>query len=150
MEEYVLARSFPQDRRLLYGLIAGIEKYPDFVPGYKSVNVRGREERKLYVTQTVSMLGLETTFDSMATFDPPQLLIIDAFPPGFSSMRIEWRFDELAVEATRIQIKIRYEAKGFLMRRFSRPWIRAYADMQVRAFRERANRLDRDENRSGP
>lgn len=144
VEEYTLTRTLPQDQSGLYELISGIEKYPDFVPGYQSVFVRERAGKKLYVTQTVRVLGWETTFDSIATLEAPRSLVIDAFPPGFRTMRIEWRLDRLGAEGTQIAVTIRYEARNRLMSRMSRPWIQAFAETQLKAFRERANRLDRD------
>ena len=144
MEQYAVSRIFPQDRERLYALVADIEKYPQFVPGYKSVRVRKRGHDRLWVTQTVSILGWEATFDSVARLDPPHALVIEASPRGFRTMHIEWRFESLEGEGTRIEAGIRYAAKGPLSNRFSRPWIRAFIEMQIRAFRTRAEASERD------
>jgi coenzyme Q-binding protein COQ10 len=141
VEEYTLTRAFPQDQSSLFKLVSGIEHYPEFVPGYQSVSVRKRSGRDLRVTQTVRILGWEMTFESIATLSAPQSLVIDAFPPGFRAMRIKWSLDTLPEGGTRVGINIRYETKGLLMSMLSRPWVRTYAEMQVRAFLERANRL---------
>lgn len=141
MEQYTVSRIFPQDRDSIYTLVADIEKYPQFVPGYKSVRVRQRGPDRLWVTQTVSILGFETTFDSSATLDPPHALIIEASPRGFSVMHIEWRFESLGAEGTRIEAGISYDAWGPWLGRLSRPWIKAFVEMQIRAFRARAEVL---------
>ena len=139
MERYAVSRIFPQDRERLYGLVSDIEKYPQFVPGYKSVRVHKREHDRLLVTQTVSVLGWETTFDSVARLDPPHALVIEASPRGFRTMRIEWRFESLEREGTRVDVGIRYEAKGHWLGRLSRPWLKAFIEMQIKAFRARAD-----------
>ncbi len=144
MEQYAVSRIFPQDRESLYALVADIEKYPQFVPGYKSVRVRKRGHDRLWVTQTVSVLGWETTFESSARLEPPHTLAIEASPPGFRMMHIEWRFESLGSEGTRIEVGIRYEARGRWVSRFSRPWVKAFIEMQIRAFRTRADASERD------
>ncbi|HYW75425.1 MAG TPA: SRPBCC family protein [Gammaproteobacteria bacterium] len=138
MEEYAVSRIFPQARERVYALVADIETYPQFVPGYKSVRVRKHGPDRLRVTQTVSILGLETTFDSSARLEPPHALVVEASPRGFRTMHIEWRFESLGAKGTRIDVRIRYEAAGRWVSRFSRPWVKAFIEMQIRAFRARA------------
>ena len=144
MEQYAVSRIFPQERERVYALVADIEKYPQFVPGYKTVQVRKRGDDRLWVRQTVSVLGWEATFDSLARLDPPYALVIEASPRGFRMMHIEWHFDSLGREGTRIDVGIRYAAKGHLLTRFSRPWVKAFIEMQIRAFRRRADASQRD------
>lgn len=142
MQKYTLTRVVAYGRDCLFRVAAGIERYPEFIPGYRSVVVRRRTPDRLHVTQTVNVLGWNVTFDSVAELAPPRSLVIDASPPGFSLMRIEWRFEEPAPGRTRIRVEIDYEAGNFLTRRFSGPWIQAFAGMQVRAFLERVKTLD--------
>ncbi len=142
MEKYTLTRVVAYARDRLFRVVSGIERYPEFIPGYRKVVVRRRTPDRLFVTQTVNVLGWNVTFDSVARLAPPRSLVIDASPPGFRVMRIEWRFGEPAPGRTRIGVTIDYEAGNFLTRRFSGPWIQAFAGMQVKAFLERVKSLD--------
>ena len=90
----------------------------------------------------MNILGWNATFDSVATLAPPRSLVIDASPPGFRTMKIEWLFEENGAGGTRIGLIIHYQAGNFLARRFSRPWVRAFAGIQVRAFIERMKAVD--------
>lgn len=143
VEQYAVSRIFAQRREDIYALVAGIEKYPQFVPGYKSVRVRKRSPDRLWVRQTVSVLGWETSFDSRARLCPPRALVIEASPRGFRTMQIEWRFESLGDERTRIDVGIRYEAQMRWVSRLSRPWVKAFIEMQIRAFRLRAHASQR-------
>lgn len=138
----MLTRVVAYGRDRLFRVVSGIEHYPDFVPGYRKVVVRRRTPDRLYVTQTVSVLGWDVTFDSVAEMAPPRSLVITATAPGFRTMRIEWRFEAPAPRRTRISVTIDYEAGNALARRFSGPWIRAFAGMQVKAFLERMETPD--------
>ena len=142
MEQYTLTRVVAYGRDRLFRVVSGIEHYPDFVPGYRKVVVRRRTPDRLYVTQTVGVLGREVTFDSVAEMAPPRSLVITAAAPGFTTMRIEWRFEAVGPGRTRIGLTIDYEARNPLARRLSGPWIRAFAGMQVKAFLERMETLE--------
>lgn len=143
LEKYTLSRVVATDREQLFQVVSGIERYPEFVPGYREARVRKRVGDRLVVKQTVNVLGWNVSFDSLATLDPPRAVVIEASPPGFKTFRVEWRLEGLASGGTRIEITIHYEASNFLARRFSRPWVQAFAGMQVKAFLARIRTLGR-------
>ena len=147
-EHYAVSRIFDQAQDALYALVADIETYPQFVPGYTSVRIRKRDADRLWVTQTVSVLGWEMSFDSVARLDPPRALVIEAAPRGFRTMQIEWRLESLGPERTRIDVSIHYEARAWWVSRFSRPWVKAFIEMQIQAFRARASASGRNRMRA--
>ncbi len=142
MGEYTLTRRVVYERERLFALVSDIERYPEFVPGYRSVFVHRREDRRLYVTQTVSVLGWTSTFDSVATLDPPRVIRIETRPSGFRFMEIVWSFDAMEPEGTCVGLVIRYEAGNILIRAISERWVQVFSSMQLHAFLRRAEETD--------
>ena len=136
-------RRVANDPEQLFELVSDIERYPDFVPGYRAATVLRREGARLDVRQTVSVLGWKCTFDSVARLDAPRALEIEASPPGFRRLGIRWELEpEEKGGGTRISVIVRYEAANPVTRAISTHWVRALADMQIRAFLDRAHSLE--------
>lgn len=143
MQEYRLERRVANEPEQLFELVSDIERYPDFVPGYRTASVLRREGPRLDVRQTVSVLGWKCTFDSVAHLDPPRSLEIDASPPGFRRLRIRWELEPAERGGgTRISVAVRYEPANLFTRAVSARWVRALAGMQIRAFLDRARDLE--------
>lgn len=143
VQEYTAGRRVANDPEQLFDLVSDIERYPDFVPGYRAAKILRREGARLEVRQTVSVLGWKSTFDSIARLDPPRALEIDASPPGFRRLHILWELKpEDQGDGTRISVTVRYEPAGLVPRAVSRRWVRALAEMQIQAFLDRARSLE--------
>lgn len=142
MQEYRLERRVANQPEQVFELVSDIEHYPDFVPGYQAASVLRREGSRLEVRQIVRVLGWKCTFDSVATLDPPRSLEIDARPPGFRRLRILWELEPAQGQGTRISVAVRFEPVNFVPRALLTRWVRALADMQVRAFLNRARDLE--------
>ena len=60
----------------VFELIADIESYPRFMPGWREARIIGRAERRQVVWQTVSLAGIRVGFVSAAAIDRPHHLEI--------------------------------------------------------------------------
>lgn len=74
----------------LFDLIADIEAYPTYMPGWRSAHIIKKTATHLYVKQTVSLAGLRVTFNSVAEVDPPHRLEIHSNDAPFQSFRMIW------------------------------------------------------------
>jgi len=84
---------FPFDCRQMFDLVADIERYPDFVPGWQSVEICGRSESKMEVRQVVQVAGFQFAFESVATLERPRRIMISARKGVFDVFEIVWQFD---------------------------------------------------------
>lgn len=109
MKTLSLSRDMPFPPHAVYDVIADIERYPDFMPGFKATAVLGRDGDVLRVSQTVGAGGLTRTFQSRATFLPPQRIDIASHEAPFRELRQLWRFEPLADgRRTRVRLEARY------------------------------------------
>ncbi len=103
--------------RHVYDVVAGIERYPEFVPGFKAVRIEGHRNGALIVRQILGLKGLRETFRTFATFDPPHRIHITTREGPFRFLDQWWRFDEVTSRRTRVTLKADYEFDGPIMKR---------------------------------
>lgn len=75
----------------VFDLIADIESYPRFLPGWRSARILHRDEDRLLVHQEVGVGGLRLSFISTALIERPHRLDIGSTDPPFRSFRLLWQ-----------------------------------------------------------
>jgi len=104
-----LERVLPWPAAALYGVIADVESYPEFMPGWESASVEpGGDAGESRVRQGVHLLGRRWDFDSRARFDPPRALRIEAGAP-FRHFELQWELQPLSGSFTRLRARLRAE-----------------------------------------
>jgi coenzyme Q-binding protein COQ10 len=144
--------SFHEARRVrhragqMFDLVADVERYPEFVPLCKALNVRSRKidddgRETLVAGMTVGYKLIRETFTSRVTLDKPGLKVRVEYVDGpFSHLENNWTFrDEPEGEGSRVGFFIDYEFKsrtlGALMGSMFDVAFRKFA----RAFEQRAD-----------
>jgi coenzyme Q-binding protein COQ10 len=79
----------------LFALVADIERYPAFLPGWHSVRILHSGKSKLQVEQQIRLGPLELQFESTAELQPCNHILITSSDPLFLEMTIDWRFNSL-------------------------------------------------------
>lgn len=117
-------RRVPYSAEQMFDLVADIEKYPQFVPGYREVNMLARDAERLRVRQRVGFGVLSACFDSEAEFDRPRRIRVRSGERPFHLLEIEWHFEP---EGSGCWVRFRAEfhlAEG-LAARVVAPWFSA-------------------------
>lgn len=121
----------------VFALVADIERYPEFVPGYRASRVLGQREDRLQVEQVVGLGGLQFRFRSQAELDPPRAIQVHSADFPFRELAIRWLF-EPAGGGCRVTFRMTYR---LLLPGFTRPTgflLRNAAGETMRAFHDRA------------
>jgi coenzyme Q-binding protein COQ10 len=87
---------FRFDCQQMFDLVADVERYPDFVPGWRRVDVRRGTGKTMEVHQVVQVAGFNFAFDSSTTLDPPRRITIAADKGMFDLFEIDWQFQGCA------------------------------------------------------
>jgi coenzyme Q-binding protein COQ10 len=87
----------------VYALVADVESYPAYMPGWRAARILHRTAAVAQVEQIVSLAGLRKQFHSVAHFDPPHGLVIQADGDPFRHFRLAWRFTEATDGTTLVQ-----------------------------------------------
>ncbi len=92
MFRYAVHRPLPFAVEDVFDLVADVESYPEFVPGWISARVVARSENAYGTDQTVRMRFLRQNFRTLTTLMPFEAIDVTANQPPFHRLTILWRF----------------------------------------------------------
>jgi coenzyme Q-binding protein COQ10 len=102
----------------MFGLVADVERYPEFVPLCRDMKVlrrvaSGEGVEVLTVNMTVAYKMIQETFATRVTLDRPHLQIHVEYLDGpFSHLDNRWTFRPLGERATEVEFFISYQFRS--------------------------------------
>ena len=105
----------------MFDLVADVERYPEFVPLCKALQVRRRGagaagEEVLIADMEVGYRAIREKFASRVTLDKPKLKVLVEYVDGpFSHLENTWNFVDEESDASRIEFFIAYEFRSRLL-----------------------------------
>jgi coenzyme Q-binding protein COQ10 len=102
----------PYSAEQMFELVVDIERYPQFVPGWRAVRITNRKgDRRqgwLHVDQVISDKGIRFRFDTDARYTRPTYLRISANGRPFQYFVLRWQFRPLADGGCEVIAHARY------------------------------------------
>ena len=92
MSQHRVSRLLPYTCQQLYMLVLDIERYPEFVPGYRQARIVRHEVNALEVEQAVGFGPLGFRFRSRATYTAPSYIEVLASDGPFRRLEVRWEF----------------------------------------------------------
>ncbi len=92
MFRYAVHRPLPFAVEDVFDLVADVELYPEFVPGWITARVVARGDNTYGTDQTVRMRFLRQNFRTVTTLQPFEVIDVAANYPPFRRLSIQWRF----------------------------------------------------------
>lgn len=92
MFRYAVHRPLPFAIEDVFDLVADVEAYPEFVPGWISARVVARSDNAYGTDQTVRMRFLRQSFRTLTTLTPYETIDVTSDQPPFRRLTILWRF----------------------------------------------------------
>ena len=137
MQRITLTDRFPHRQEELFALVAEVEAYPEFLPGWRSVEVRERSGNRLTVKQSVAVGRFALHFESRAVLDPPRSIHIESDHAAFRHFVLEWRFEPQGTDCL-AQLDIECSFRSPLLERAAGLLIPTMARNIMTAFARRA------------
>jgi coenzyme Q-binding protein COQ10 len=114
MKTFHTTRRVAHPAKDMYALVADVERYPEFLPLCKALNLRSREtidgKDVLTADMTVAYKIFSETFASRVTLDPDGLQILVEYIDGpFNHMENRWEFRNSGAGASDVDFRIVYE-----------------------------------------
>lgn len=131
------SRYFPYPIEQVFALIADIERYPQFVPGYLEVRILERSADHLKVEQQVGLGPLRQRFNSEALVKAPQHLHIQSRDGPFQSLTVDWRLEPEA-SGCRVHLALAVELRAAPLQQLARGLLPFSAHQQLNCFLGRA------------
>ena len=137
-------RDVPYGADQMFGLVAGIERYPDFLPWCSGARIRRREregtKEVLLADLIVAYKVFREQFTSRVELDPEARAIEVHYVQGpFRHLANKWRFETLPEGGSRIHFFIDFEFRSAtLQKMMNSMFAKAFARM-MQAFIDRAD-----------
>jgi coenzyme Q-binding protein COQ10 len=110
------SKTLPYTCSQWFALVADIERYPAFLPGWDSVRILHSGDSKLQVEQRLRLGPLELQFESTAELQHCNRILITSNDPLFREMTIDWRFKPLAEDHCEVSVEMTLLLRSGLLR----------------------------------
>jgi coenzyme Q-binding protein COQ10 len=141
METHTEKCRFPYTSEQMFDLVADVERYGEFLPGWHYARILKRDANVAYVDQEVGRSVFHTHFTSQVIFKRPERIRITATDVPFRRLIIHWTFKRATEFGCFIRFNAGFELRSALLEKFAG---RIYSDLIRRvipAFERRAHRL---------
>jgi coenzyme Q-binding protein COQ10 len=134
---YTESRIVPAPAKLLFSLVADVERYPEFLPMWKWARIRRWEGPSTYYTaQNVGFGPIRERFETKTVLEPSDSIVVTSSDPLFQEFYIHWTFAEVP-EGCQIGIQLKWQAHSFLLQKAIDMVLPKTAEMMVDAFETR-------------
>ena len=134
-------RTLHHGSAVLFDLAADLERYPQYVPGWISVQVLSREPEVCRAEQVVGFGPMQMRFRTQARLHRPDHIEVTSDDPRFTRFRLLWRFENAGAGNCQVALGVELELRSrFLQGWMERAGAGTAADVLV-AFERRARQL---------
>ena len=108
-------RHLPWSAGQMFDLVADIERYPEFLPGWSHARILSREDNVLTVSQQIDLGILQLAFESRAVLQRPEHLQISSVTGPFKRLQIDWQFRPAAQDGCLVTLAVNVEMRSLLL-----------------------------------
>jgi len=141
MPKIAISRELPYRAQQLFEIAADVERYPDFLPGWKSARILQRKENAYLTDQIIGFGPITQQFTTKTILRPPDEIAVTATEGPFSVFRLNWRFKTTQADRCRVTLDGQIEMRMALLRAVLNQAPNVFADSTLMAFEARARQL---------
>jgi coenzyme Q-binding protein COQ10 len=135
-------RALPHSSEQLFGLVADVEKYPEFLPWCVGARIRSQESDLLVADLMIGFNGLNEQFTTQVKLDRVAMKIDVIYQDGpFKYLNNHWQFMSKNAGACDLDFFIDFEFKSRLLQALMGPLFGEAVRRMVGAFESRALHL---------
>ena len=139
--EYDDTAIFDFNPQQVFDVVADIERYPEFLPGWRSAKLLDRENNTLVVEQELGFPLLNWRFESRATLEPPYQICIESSKGPFPDLEIRWGFTPVENDQTKVSLMIRSNSPPGPQHRFLHGMLSSASHSLLDYFRDRVSQV---------
>lgn len=149
MATHAEKRVIPYRPDQLFDLVAGVEKYPEFLPWCLGARIRSRKDNVIVADLIIGFRGIRERFTSRVTLNHPQMRIDVAYLDGpFRYLNNHWIFNPMPDGACEIDFFVDFEFRSRILQRLMGFLFNEAVRRMVSAFESRAAELYGSEQRT--
>jgi coenzyme Q-binding protein COQ10 len=129
---------------LVHEVVADVENYPEFLPGWKAVEATPLPDGTVEAYQTVGVKGVTRRFRSVVVSEAPTRVHVTSRDKPFKRLDQVWRFEEVATGRTRVALTVDYKLSELLLKPIFSAVYEEALQKGLSAFERRAAELARE------
>lgn len=122
----------------MFDLVAGVEKYPEFMPWCGGSQIHERNEHGMRASITIALAGIRQTFTTANRHDYPRLIELSLVDGPFSDLQGRWEFVALSDDACKVLFSLRYNFSSRALEKLVGPVFNRIASSFIDSFTKRA------------
>ena len=139
METYIEKRKLPYTPDQMFDLVADVDSYGDFVPGWINARILESDGDVVYVDQEVGLGMFHTSFVSQGIFTRPESIEITSSDGPFVYLAISWTFEASKKSGCIIRFHAGFELRSRFLEKVVGPLFSDMMGRCVSAFEQRAH-----------
>jgi len=143
MKESDKSIEFNYNAKELFDIVLDIEKYPDYIPWCKKINILKKNKNSIKANMIVNYKLLPTQqFISIVTYDVKNLLIKTQYIEGpLKNLDTIWKFVKIEKNKTIVNFNIKFEFKNFFHQKISEVFYSLVENKMMESFEKRAKKI---------
>lgn len=141
MPTHAERRVLPYSAEDMFNLVAGVEKYPEFLPWVISSTVKERKEASFLADLTVGYKFLRETYTSEVILTPYRRIDVNYLSGPFKKLNNHWIFESLSENSVALDFYIDFEFKSSLLQSLMQTVFSEIIKQMIGAFEKRARQV---------
>ncbi len=143
MKESNNSIDFNYNYKELFDIVLDIEKYPDYIPWCKKINILKKNKNSIKANMIVNYKLLPTQqFISIVSYDVKNLLIKTQYIEGpLKNLDTIWKFVKIEKNKTIVNFNIKFEFKNFFHQKISEVFYSLIENKMMESFEKRAKEI---------
>tara|TARA_Y100000591_G_C21648858_1_gene601761 strand:+ start:300 stop:737 length:438 start_codon:yes stop_codon:yes gene_type:complete len=143
MKESNKSIEFNYNAKELFDIVLDIEKYPDYIPWCKKIDILKKNKNSIKANMIVNYKLLPTQqFISIVTYDVKNLLIKTQYIEGpLKNLDTIWKFVKIDKNKTIVNFNIKFEFKNFFHQKISEVFYSLVENKMMESFEKRAKKI---------
>jgi coenzyme Q-binding protein COQ10 len=134
-------RRMPYSAEQMFGLVADVARYPEFLPWIPATRIRSDSETEMLADMLVGFKGIREKFTSRVTKQHPHLIDVHYVDGPLRDLDNRWAFRDLDGGGCEVDFRVEFQFRNRLFESLAGQYFdRAFRKM-VAAFEKRAEEL---------
>ena len=141
MREVRRSAILPYAPDAMYGLVADVERYPEFLPWCTSAKVLAREGDAVAVSLGFASGLARASFTTRNRLDPGRSVTMSLVDGPFDELEGRWDFTPIGDAGTRVDLQVHFSTQGVIGALALGPAFESVCNHLVDAFARRARQV---------
>ena len=141
MKKITRTALLPYSAQQVFDLVNDVNAYPQFLPWCGGAEVVAESDSEMTAKVTIAKAGIKQTFETRNHLVPGHRIQMNLVDGPFKSLRGEWEFKVLDVDACKILFEVEFEVNSGLLNAAIGPIFEQIANTLVDSFCERAKQV---------